>query len=93
MISAAAGSMAVLMLTLVKEHGIAYLFAATVLTGIIQYLMGAFKLGKLMNYVPKPVLTGFVNALAILIFLSQLRYFEHASWTMYVLGAAALADH
>ncbi|WP_235947265.1 SulP family inorganic anion transporter [Paenibacillus glycinis] len=91
MISAAAGSMAVLMLTLVKEHGIAYLFAATVLTGIIQYLMGAFKLGKLVNYVPKPVLTGFVNALAILIFLSQLRYFEHASWTMYALGAAALA--
>ncbi|WP_225446433.1 SulP family inorganic anion transporter [Paenibacillus rhizovicinus] len=90
MISAAAGSMAVLMLTLVKEHGIEYLFAATILTGIIQYLMGVFKLGKLMNYVPQPVLTGFVNALAILIFLSQLRYFDHASWTMYAFAAAAL---
>lgn len=90
MISAAAGSMAVLMLTLVKEHGIAYLFAATVLTGVLQYLMGVFKLGKLVNYVPKPVLTGFVNALAILIFMSQLRYFEHANWTMYALAAAAL---
>ncbi|WP_258171128.1 SulP family inorganic anion transporter [Paenibacillus sp. R14(2021)] len=90
MISAAAGSMAVLMLTLVKEHGIAYLFAATVLTGIIQYLMGVFRLGKLVNYVPKPVLTGFVNALAIMIFLSQLRYFSHASWKMYVLVGAAL---
>ncbi|WP_225442683.1 SulP family inorganic anion transporter [Paenibacillus lycopersici] len=90
MISAAAGSMSVLMLTLVKEHGIAYLFAATVLTGIIQYFMGVFKLGKLMNYVPQPVLTGFVNALAILIFLSQLRYFNHASWTMYAFAAAAL---
>ncbi|MBO7747674.1 SulP family inorganic anion transporter [Paenibacillus sp. MWE-103] len=90
MISAAAGSMAVLMLTLVKEHGIAYLFAATVLTGVLQYLMGVFKLGKLVNYVPKPVLTGFVNALAILIFMSQLRYFDHANWTMYALAAAAL---
>ena len=78
MISAAAGSMAVLMLTLVKEHGIAYLFAATVLTGIIQYFMGVFKLGRLMRFVPQAVLTGFVNALAILIFLSQLRYFKDA---------------
>lgn len=90
MISAAAGSMAVLMLTLVKEHGTAYLFAATILTGIIQYLMGVFKLGKLVNFVPKPVLTGFVNALAIMIFLSQLRYLTDGSWTMYVLVAAAL---
>ncbi|SEO51224.1 SulP family inorganic anion transporter [Paenibacillus sp. OV219] len=90
MISAAAGSMSVLMLTLVKEHGIAYLFAATVLTGIIQYLMGVFKLGKLVNYVPQPVLTGFVNALAIMIFLSQLRYLTDGSWMMYVLVAAAL---
>ncbi|WP_240633239.1 SulP family inorganic anion transporter [Paenibacillus montanisoli] len=90
MISAAAGSMAVLMLTLVKEHGIEYLFAATVLTGILQYLMGVFKLGYLIRFVPKPVLTGFVNALAILIFLSQLRYFEGASYMMYVLVAAAL---
>lgn len=90
MISAAAGSMAVLMLTLVKEHGIAYLFAATVLTGIIQYLMGVFKLGKVMRFVPQPVLTGFVNALAILIFLSQLRYLVDASFMMYVLIAAAL---
>jgi SulP family sulfate permease len=90
MISAAAGSMAVLMLTLVKEHGIAYLFAATVLTGIIQYFMGVFKLGRLMRFVPQAVLTGFVNALAILIFLSQLRYFKDASWTMYVLAGITL---
>ncbi|MFC5649367.1 SulP family inorganic anion transporter [Paenibacillus solisilvae] len=90
MISAAAGSMAVLMLTLVKEHGIAYLFAATVLTGIIQYFMGVFKLGRLMKFVPQAVLTGFVNALAILIFLSQLRYFKDASWTMYALVGVTL---
>ncbi|MCQ6561171.1 SulP family inorganic anion transporter [Paenibacillus mendelii] len=91
MISASAGSMAVLMLTLVNEHGIQYLFAATVLTGVFQYLMGVFKLGKLMNFVPHGVLTGFVNALAILIFMSQLRYFSGASWTMYALAAVTLA--
>ncbi|ACS99121.1 SulP family inorganic anion transporter [Paenibacillus sp. JDR-2] len=90
MISAAAGSMAVLMLTLVKEHGIEYLFAATVLTGIIQFLMGVFKLGKLMRFVPSGVLTGFINALAIMIFLSQLRYFKGESWVMYVLVAVTL---
>ncbi|MFF2483174.1 SulP family inorganic anion transporter [Paenibacillus sp. NPDC058071] len=90
MISAAAGSMAVLMLSLVHEHGIQYLFAATVLTGIIQFLMGVFKLGKLMRFVPQGVLTGFINALAILIFMSQLRYFTGESWLMYVLVAATL---
>ncbi|MCM3630364.1 SulP family inorganic anion transporter [Paenibacillus glycanilyticus] len=90
MISAAAGSMAVLMLTLVKEHGIEYLFAATVLTGVIQLLMGVFKLGKLMRFVPSGVLTGFINALAIMIFLSQLRYFKGESWVMYVLVAVTL---
>lgn len=90
MISAAAGSMAVLMLTLVKEHGIEYLFAATVLTGVIQYFMGVFKLGKLMRFVPSGVLTGFINALAIMIFLSQLRYFKGESWVMYALVAVTL---
>lgn len=69
------GSMAVLMLTLVKEHGIEYLFAATVLTGVIQYFMGVFKLGKLMRFVPSGVLTGFINALAIMIFLSRYAVF------------------
>lgn len=90
MISAAAGSMAVLMLTLVNEHGIQYLFAATVLTGILQYFMGVFKLGKLMRFVPQGVIKGFINALAILILLSQFRYFEGESWVMYALVAAAL---
>lgn len=91
MISAAAGSMAVLMLTLVQQHGIQYLFAATVLTGILQFFMGVFKLGKLMRFVPQGVLKGFINALAILIFMSQLRYFQGESWVMYALVAAALA--
>lgn len=91
MISAAAGSMAVLMLGLVKEHGIQYLFAATVLTGVLQVAMGALKLGRLMRFVPIGVLKGFVNALAILIFMSQLTYFSGASWQMYVLVAVTLA--
>lgn len=90
MISAAAGSMSVLMLSLVHDHGIQYLFAATILTGIIQYLMGVFKLGKLMNYVPQGVITGFVNALAILVFMSQLRYFKGESWLMYALVGVTL---
>lgn len=90
MVSAAAGSMAVLMLGLVKEHGIQYLFAATVLTGVLQVLMGVLKLGRLMRFVPTGVLKGFVNGLAILIFLSQLPYFAGASWEMYALVAVTL---
>lgn len=90
MISAAAGSMAVLMISLVTEHGIQYLFAATILTGIIQLLMGVCKLGKLMNFVPHAVITGFINALAILIFLAQLRNFQGESWPMYAMVAGTL---
>ncbi|QAY67165.1 SulP family inorganic anion transporter [Paenibacillus protaetiae] len=90
MISAAAGSMAVLMLSLVKGHGIQYLFAATILTGILQYLMGLFRLGSLMRFVAPGVLKGFVNALAILILMSQLQYFKGASWRMYALIAITL---
>ncbi|UJF32087.1 SulP family inorganic anion transporter [Paenibacillus hexagrammi] len=91
MISAAAGSMSVLMIALVSEHGIQYLFAATILTGIIQLLMGLFKLGKLMNFVPHAVITGFINALAILIFLAQFRNFQGESWPMYLMVAGTLA--
>lgn len=91
MISAAAGSMAVLMTLLVAEHGIQYLFAATILTGILQFLMGVFKLGKLMNFVPHAVIKGFINALAILIFLAQLPNFTGQSWPMYAMVAGTLA--
>ncbi|MGD6872740.1 SulP family inorganic anion transporter [Sutcliffiella horikoshii] len=75
MISAATGAMALLMITLVADHGIEYLFAATVLTGIIQILMGVFKLGKFISFLPQAVIIGFVNALAILIFTAQLVHF------------------
>ena len=71
MISAATGAMALLMVTLVKEHGLEYLLAATILTGVIQILAGYLKLAKLMRFVSKSVVIGFVNALAILIFMAQ----------------------
>ncbi|MBB6633486.1 SulP family inorganic anion transporter [Cohnella thailandensis] len=90
MVSSTAGSMAVLMTALVADHGLEYLFAATVLTGIIQFLMGVFRMGKLMRFVPQSVVTGFVNSLAILIFLSQLRYFDGQAWPMYAMVAGTL---
>ncbi|WP_370639137.1 SulP family inorganic anion transporter [Cohnella sp. REN36] len=61
------------------------------LTGILQLLMGVFKLGKWMRYVPHSVITGFINALAILILLSQLRYFQGQTWGMYAMVACTLA--
>lgn len=91
MISAATGAMALLMITLVKEHGIEYLFAATILTGLLQILFGAMKIGRLMSFVPHSVVIGFVNALAILIFMAQLPHFLGASWIMYAMVAATLA--
>ncbi|MFC6333516.1 SulP family inorganic anion transporter [Paenibacillus septentrionalis] len=90
MVSTTAGSMAVLMTAMVATHGVEYLFAATILTGIIQYLMGVFKMGRWMSFVPHSVITGFINSLAILIFISQLRYFENQSWGMYVMVAITL---
>ncbi|MBM7620261.1 SulP family sulfate permease [Bacillus tianshenii] len=91
MISAATGAMALLMVTLVADHGLEYLFAATVLTGIIQILMGIFKLGKFISFLPQAVIIGFVNALAILIFMAQLEQFVDATWVMYAFVAATLA--
>ncbi|WP_254459919.1 SulP family inorganic anion transporter [Xanthomonas sacchari] len=72
MISAATGAMALLMIGLVKQHGLPYLLAATLLTGVLQILAGLFKLGALMRFVSRSVITGFVNALAILILMAQL---------------------
>lgn len=90
MISAATAAMAVLFVSLVKNHGIEYLFAATILTGIIQFAIGAAGLGRLMRFVPRAVMVGFVNALAILIFLAQLPQFQGANWMMYAMIAASL---
>jgi sulfate permease, SulP family len=91
MISAATGAMALVMVTLVKDHGLQYLFAATVLTGILQIIAGFLKLGSLLRFVSKSVMTGFVNALAILIFMAQLPEFHEAGWQMYAMVAAGLA--
>ncbi|MER2169115.1 MAG: SulP family inorganic anion transporter [Psychrobacillus psychrodurans] len=75
MISAATGAMALVMVPLVKEHGLEYLLAATILTGVIQILFGVFKIAKLMKYIPNAVMIGFVNSLAILIFIAQVPHF------------------
>jgi sulfate permease, SulP family len=90
MISAATGAMALLMIGLVKEHGLQYLLAATILTGVLQILAGAFRLGVLMRFVSRSVITGFVNALAILIFLAQMPELIGASWVVYAMVAGGL---
>lgn len=91
MISAATGAMALLMITLVKEHGLQYLLAATLLCGVLQILFGLFKLGELMRFVSRSVVTGFVNALAILIFMAQLPELSHVTWHVYAMTAGGLA--
>lgn len=75
MISAATGAMALVIVTLVAEHGLQYLLAATILTGVLQILFGVSKLARYMKFIPRSVMVGFVNSLAILIFMSQLEYF------------------
>ena len=91
MISAATGAMALVMVDLVKDHGLQYLFAASILAGLLQVLAGVFKLGSLMRFVSRSVITGFVNALAILIFLAQMPELIGRGPAVYVLCAAALA--
>ena len=90
MISAATGAMALVMVTLVKEHGLQYLLAATLLTGLLQIIAGLLKLGELMRFVSRSVVTGFVNALAILIFTAQLPELTNVTWPVYAMTAAGL---
>ena len=90
MISAATGAMALVMVTLVKEHGLQYLLAATLLTGLLQIGAGYLKLGSLMRFVSRSVVTGFVNALAILIFMAQLPELTNVTWQVYAMCAAGL---
>ena len=93
MISAATAATAVLMVTLVKDHGLQYLLAATVLAGLLQIAMGLLRLGFVMRYVSKSVMTGFVNALAILIFMAQLPELDptRVTWLTYAMVAGGLA--
>jgi SulP family sulfate permease len=90
MISAATGAMALVMVTLVKEHGLEYLLAATMLTGVLQVIAGFLKLGELMRFVSRSVVTGFVNALAILIFMAQLPELTQVTWHVYAMTASGL---
>ena len=90
MISAATGAMALVMVTLVKDHGLQYLLAATVLTGVLQIAAGYLRLAELMRFVSRSVVTGFVNALAILIFLAQLPELTNVTWHVYAMTAAGL---
>ncbi|MER0688147.1 SulP family inorganic anion transporter, partial [Pseudomonas aeruginosa] len=90
MISGATGAMALLMVTLVKNHGLEYLLAATLLCGVLQIAAGYLKLGSLMRFVSRSVVTGFVNALAILIFMAQLPELTNVTWHVYAMTAAGL---
>ena len=91
MISAATGALALLMVDLVANHGLEYLLAATILTGVFQVVFRLLRLSRYIKFVPRPVMTGFVNALAILIFMAQIPAFKGATWHMYALVVAGLA--
>ncbi|WP_193335179.1 SulP family inorganic anion transporter [Devosia beringensis] len=91
MISAATAATAVLFGTLVREHGLQYLLAATILAGVLQIAAGWLRVGNIMRFVSRSVMTGFVNALAILIFMAQLPELLGVTWESYVMIAAGLA--
>ncbi|MCA9848588.1 MAG: SulP family inorganic anion transporter [Dehalococcoidia bacterium] len=91
MISAATAAMAVVLVSLVRDHGLQYLFATTILTGVIQLVGGFLRIGQLMRFVSRSVMTGFVNALAILIFLAQVPEMVDVPWATYPMIAAGLA--
>lgn len=91
MISAATGAMALLMIPLVRDHGVEFLFAATILTGVIQFTFRIFRLSRYMKFIPRSVMTGFVNALAILIFMAQVPYLMSGDGMLLVMVVAGLA--
>lgn len=91
MISAATGAMALLFIDLIADHGLQYLLAATILCGVLQIIFGVFKLARYMKFIPRSVMVGFVNALAILILTSQFQHFVGETWMIYLLVGATLA--
>ena len=91
MISAATAAMALVLVPLVRDHGVEYVFAATILAGLFQLAFGALGVGKLMRFVPRSVMTGFVNALAILIFMAQLDHFVGEGTAVYLMVGAGIA--
>ena len=91
MISAATGAMALVIVSLVKDHGLQYLLAATILTGIIQIVFGLMKISRLMKFIPNSVMIGFVNSLAILVFIAQMPHFIGGSLLTWVFLLATIA--
>ncbi|MGI5165778.1 SulP family inorganic anion transporter [Spirillospora sp. CA-253888] len=91
MISAATGAVALVIAPLNREHGLGYLVAAVILAGVFQVVLGSLGVARLMRFVPRSVMVGFVNALAILIFMAQLPELRDVPWPVYPLVAAALA--
>jgi sulfate permease, SulP family len=91
MISAATGAMALVMVPLVRDYGLQYLLAATILTGVIQFTFGILRVSRFMKFIPRSVMIGFVNALAILIFMAQIPYFIGISTMTYIVVAITLA--
>lgn len=91
MITAATGAMALVVVPLVRDHGVEYLFAVTILTGVLQIGCGALGVGRLMRFIPRSVMVGFVDALAILIFKAQLDNVIGESWVVYAMVGAGIA--
>ncbi|WP_200764090.1 SulP family inorganic anion transporter [Nitrosophilus alvini] len=91
MISGATGAVAIVLVDLVMQHGLEYMLWATILAGIIQILVGLFKLGKFIRLVPQPALYGFVNGLAIVIAMAQFPLFKNENWIIYLLVASTMA--
>ena len=81
MVSGGAGATIVVMIALIHSHGLEYLFAAVVLAGILQLLVGVFKLGKFVRLIPQPVMYGFLNGLAVIIFMAQIEQFKFLNET------------
>ncbi|GAA4856791.1 SulP family inorganic anion transporter [Actinomycetospora corticicola] len=90
MISAATGAVALVIAPLVRQHGVEYLFATVILAGVIQVVLALCGVARLMRFLPRMVMVGFVNALAILIFVAQLPYLVGVPWPVYALAAAGL---
>ena len=91
MVSAAAGSVALVAVPLVRDHGTDYLIVAVVLSGLLQVVLGVLGVARLMRFIPRSVMVGFVNGLAILIFWSQTRHLVHVPWAVYPLVVAGIA--
>ncbi|MBD0841463.1 SulP family inorganic anion transporter [Streptomyces sp. TRM68416] len=91
MISAATGAVALVIAPLNREHGLGYLVAAVILAGVFQVVLGALGVAKLMRFIPRSVMVGFVNSLAILIFMAQVPEMRNVPWAVYPLIAAGLA--